>query len=106
VKNGCPLRYSAIVLSGRLTLTVEGETHLVGPADPVLFAGGREHWYANEGGGSGWRWPSRRRRWGAELRGPEHDDAVRWDAGPGLGAGQRPERAPPSGEHQPTGSDW
>jgi transcriptional regulator with XRE-family HTH domain len=37
------------VLSGRLTLTVEDETHLVGPADTVLFSGDREHRYANEG---------------------------------------------------------
>ena len=37
------------VLSGRLTLTVEDETHLVGPADTVGFAGDREHRYANEG---------------------------------------------------------
>ena len=41
----------------------------------------------------------------AESYGPEHDE-VRWDGGPGLGVYQRPERAPPSGEHQPTGSDW
>jgi transcriptional regulator with XRE-family HTH domain len=37
------------VLTGRLTLTVEGETHLIGPADTVLFSGNREHRYANEG---------------------------------------------------------
>lgn len=37
------------VLAGRLTLTVEDETHLVGPADTVLFSADREHRYANEG---------------------------------------------------------
>jgi len=36
------------VLAGRLTLTVEDETHLIGPADTVLFSADREHRYANE----------------------------------------------------------
>jgi len=38
-------------LAGRLTLTVEDETHLAGPGDTVLFCGDREHRCANEGGG-------------------------------------------------------
>ena len=36
------------MLAGRLTLTVEDETHLAGPGDTVLFCGDREHRYANE----------------------------------------------------------
>src|SRR5262249_55328744 len=37
------------VLAGRLPLTVEDETHLIGPADTVLFSADREHRYANKG---------------------------------------------------------
>lgn len=84
------------VLAGRLTLTVEDETHLAGPGPTVLFCWDREHWYANEAdeqvrllmvvstpAPGSWAPRPRARRGALGL-------------GPSLGAGQRPEWASPA----------